>query len=101
MIEQVDPTFSVVFMPDFAGTDMQDNPDQIKDLVRQWKDSPIVYRTPENNGILLTPFIPNNVTWWSEAKSELAREGINISVIPVPLSMPASFDNWGDSIMGK
>lgn len=87
-------------MPDFAGSSMRNNPDQIKTLVRQWKDSPIVYRTPENNGILLTPFIPNNVTWWIEAKSELEREGVNISAIPIPLSLPASFESWGDSVIG-
>eukprot|EP00029_Vermamoeba_vermiformis_P000793 TRINITY_DN10984_c0_g1_i1.p1 TRINITY_DN10984_c0_g1~~TRINITY_DN10984_c0_g1_i1.p1 ORF type:complete len:682 (+),score=150.86 TRINITY_DN10984_c0_g1_i1:253-2298(+) len=106
VIQQVDPTFKVVLMPDFADKSaspntMRNNPNQIKDLIRRWKDSPVLYRTPDNNGILVTPFIPNNVSWWIAAKAELAREGINISVVPIPLSYGSSdFAPWGNSLHG-
>ena len=101
--KEVDPTFKIMMMPDM--TSMSSS--ALDKVVTTFNNHPSAYRTDDGK-LVMSPFYADAQTpsWWSSKLAGYKNQGINITFVPLFLSLPSSlmssfksvsngFGDWG------
>ena len=96
--------FSILVMPDMNAV-FKRHPDQFETLITVANQWPSAYRL-DNGSLVISPYMAENQApiWWKNTKQALAKQGINIALVPVFHNMKkqlARFESeLGDQFVG-